>query len=277
VVDRASAETEDLELGEQRPPWLLGGVTEQVDPEILRLAGRVRQWAALGFIVITAAPTLFVTELGLRVPFYYYYAAVDVFVLALAGLFGRLVWRGTWSAQQLVRLNIVCLILEAIAILLEVWVYGSADAPILGVAALWVLMYRLTLDTRTGLWALGAILFGHWGILGAEVLELIPAHPGVEGEGHAQGFGRQLVALAPFSLMLGAAFFLAHWTKLRLVDRERTLRVLRRALASGFPGDIGPETGACSRASSRWGRGWVAAAWARSTKRPTRAAESASR
>jgi serine/threonine-protein kinase len=42
--------------------------------------------------------------------------------------------------------------------------------------------------------------------------------------------------------MLFAGFFLAHWTKLRLVDRERTLRVLRRALASG-PGEIGPETG----------------------------------
>jgi serine/threonine-protein kinase len=43
--------------------------------------------------------------------------------------------------------------------------------------------------------------------------------------------------------MLFAGFFLAHWTKLRLVDRERTLRVLRRALAHGYPGEIGPETG----------------------------------
>lgn len=243
-MDQSAVETEAFEGAESPrvPRWLAGNVTEQLDPEILRLVGHVRQWAALGFIIITTVTAIFAREVGLRVPFYWYYAALDNVLLVVAGLCGRALWRRSLSIQQMARLNTVCLALECFSILLEVWVNGSVSAPMLGVAALWVVMYRLTLDTRSGLRALGAMLGGHWGMVLCEALHVIPSHPGLEVNPVPVGLARTAAALAPFTLMLFAGFFLAHWTKLRLVDRERTLRVLRRALASG-PGEIGPETG----------------------------------
>jgi hypothetical protein len=247
----ADEETLDFSLSE--------GVSEGSEPELYRLAGRVRMWAALAFAALNLPYVLSIETLRLEPSFFWPYLAVDTALLLGDAALGRWLWATPHSAKRLWRINLLCMALESLMILINLWAYGSVNSHILTVSALYVLMYRLVFDVRAGLAALGVILVGEWGLVSAELVGWLPHQPIVKADAHELLAAPQFMALGVTTLMLVSSFYLAHWTKLRLLDRETALRSLRQALTRRYPGEVGPETGrllaGIFAVGSRLGRG----------------------
>jgi tRNA A-37 threonylcarbamoyl transferase component Bud32 len=227
------------------PALIFQRLTERIDPEMLRVAGRVRQWAASVFIVISIFTSVTARSMHLDEEFCWRFTLCDLPMLATILVLGALLSHGNFSLPRMRQMNTASQLVEMASIFLSLWAYGTANSFMLAVAALWAVTYRVTLDSRAGLIAVCGMLIGQWCMVSAEVMDLIPMQPITldPPRGYERMAARQFTALLNSSVMLICTYVLAHWTKLRLLDRERTTRVLRRALAQRFPGEIGPETG----------------------------------
>jgi hypothetical protein len=258
AMSDAEEETLDFDL-RGTPGGLFTRVTETIDPEIYRLAGRVRMWTALAFAALNVPYAFGVEALGLDPHFFWRYLAVDSALLLLEAALGRWLWVTAHGVGRLARLNWLCIGLESLMILLNLWAYGSVNSQILTISALYVLMYRLAFDARAGVYTLVVMLLGEWALVAMELIGWLPHQPMMLKAHEELPPGGQLAALGVVTVMLLASFYLAHWVKLRLLDRETTLRALRQALSRHFPGEVGPETGrllsGVYAVGSRLGRG----------------------
>src|SRR5262245_40571628 len=148
---------------------------EAVSPEFYRMSGRLRAMTNLLFIVanLVMAPQIDALGFDAHVHWRTLFVFLSIHVLDLS--LGLALWRGRMTARSMRRVTYASVVLETCATVLASWVYGSVNSYFIGVELVFILIYRLAFDVRTGTLAFVLILVGQWAVVGLELARVIPA------------------------------------------------------------------------------------------------------
>ena len=218
---------------------------ETISPEFYKLSGKLRAIGNLLFIASNLALAPRVDALGFdphvhvrAVPLFITVHLIDL-TLAL------LLWRGSLTRVTMRRITYACVVLESLATIAASWVYGSVNSPFIGVALVFILIYRLSFDYRIGVTAFVLIIAGYWGVVIAELTHVLPPQPIAPGvvDGVYGSSVREIGAMINLTVVITLTFVVAHWAVARMRHKDVAIRMLRESLYAAEQGKIGRHTG----------------------------------
>jgi tRNA A-37 threonylcarbamoyl transferase component Bud32 len=218
---------------------------EKISPEFYRLSGKLRAIGNALFILANLIMVPQVDSLGFD-PYVHLWTAITFTCVHLTDFtLAMLIWRARLATPTLRRLTYACVVLETLAVVGASWVYGSVNSPLLGVALVFILIYRLSFDFRIGVTAFVLVFTGYWAVVGAELAGLLPPQPISPGAVDAV-FGsaaRQIGAMINLSVAIALTFVVAHWAVGRMRHKDVAIRMLRESLYAAERGKVGRHTG----------------------------------
>jgi tRNA A-37 threonylcarbamoyl transferase component Bud32 len=227
---------------------------ESISPEFYRLSGKLRAFSNALFLLANLIMAPQVDRLGFD-PDVHLTTALTFSGIHLADLLLAVtLWRaGSLTVRGMRALTLASVILETLAVVGASWVYGSVNSPFIGIAILFVVIYRLAFDLRIGLCAFTLILAGSWGVVAAELAGVLPPQPiapagQVDGVyaaalGAAGTASRQLGAMLNNTVAIALAFVVAHWAVGRMRHKDAAIRLLRESLYAVDRAKVGRHTG----------------------------------
>jgi tRNA A-37 threonylcarbamoyl transferase component Bud32 len=218
---------------------------EAVSPEFYRLSGRLRAITNGLFIAanLVLAPQLGALGFDRDVHLRTLIAFLSIHAIDL--VLGIVLWRGRFSLRTQRRLTYASIVLETAATVTASWVYGSVNSYFMAVELVFILMYRLAFDFRTGLAAFVLILAGQWAVVIAEVAGVLPAQPiGAHEIDKVYVVPlRQIGSMVYLSIVFVLTFVVANWAVARMRHKDIAIRILRESLYRTDRGQIGRHTG----------------------------------
>jgi serine/threonine-protein kinase len=226
---------------------------ESVSPEFYRLSGKLRAFSNALFLLANLIMAPQVDRLGFDPDVHLTTALTFSGIHLVDLLLSVTLWRlGSLTVRGMRALTIASVLLETLAVVGASWVYGSVNSPFIGIAILFVVIYRLAFDVRIGLLAFVSIMAGTWGVVAAELAGLLPPQPiapGGQVDGvYAAALGtgaasRQIGAMLNNTVALALAFVVAHWAVGRMRHKDAAIRLLRESLYAVDRAKVGRHTG----------------------------------
>ena len=218
---------------------------DRISPEFYRLSGKLR---ALGNALFLAANIVLAPQVeSLGFDPYVHWRVFIVFccVHTIDGLLALVQWRVRLREKSLRRITFACVVIESAAVAFAAWAYGSVNSPFIGVAMLFILIYRLAFDLRIGLTCFAMIVACQWIAVGGELAGLIPPQPMNPSTVDAVYLmpSRELSANISLTIALGLTFVVAHWAVARMRHKDVAIRMLRESLYAAERGKVGRHTG----------------------------------
>jgi serine/threonine-protein kinase len=215
---------------------------EMIQPEFMRLSGKVRVLVGLTMIALDAIGLYDATPVGLDTGFYRLFMAWNLPVLGLTVLLGWRIWRGAHPIGAMFRMTYLCMLLEVSSTVGCIWLFGTTSSYMIVFGMLLVLVYRTFFNFKIGLAAFSLMLLGYYLVVGLELAGAIPHAPGVLNA-LEPSFDKTLTISVVMTIMLGLSFYVANIAVARLLFRDQTIRVLRANLAAVERGKRGRHSG----------------------------------
>ncbi len=218
---------------------------ESISPEFYRLSGKLRAFGNALFLIANLVMAPQVARLGFDEHVHWRTAAVFAAVHVTDLTLGLVIWRRRMPVATLRRLTYACVVVEAIAVVFASWVYGSVNSPFLGIALVFILIYRLSFDYRVGLTMFVLVLGGLWTVVGAELAGVLPSQPIAPGavDGVYGSATREFGAMVYLTIVIVLVFVVAHWAVARIRHKDVAIRLLRESLYAAERGKVGRHTG----------------------------------
>jgi tRNA A-37 threonylcarbamoyl transferase component Bud32 len=218
---------------------------EAVSPEFYRLSGRLRAITNGLFIVanLVLAPQL--GALGFDRDVHLTTLIAFLVIHSIDLVLGLVLWRGRFASRTQRRITYASIVIETTATVAASWVYGSVNSYFMAVELVFILMYRLAFDFRTGLFAFVLILAGQWAVVIAEVAGALPAQPiGAHEIDKVYVVPlRQIGSMVYLSIVFALTFVVANWAVARMRHKDIAIRILRESLYQTERGQVGRHTG----------------------------------
>jgi tRNA A-37 threonylcarbamoyl transferase component Bud32 len=218
---------------------------EKISPEFYRLSGKLRAIGNALFIIANLIMAPQVDSLGFD-PYVHLRTAITFTCVHLTDFtLAMIIWRGRLSTPMLRTLTYVCVVIETLAVVGASWVYGSVNSPMIGVALVFILIYRLSFDFKIGVTAFVLVFAGYWAVVGAELAHVLPPQPIAPGAVDAVygSASRQIGAMVNLSVAIALTFVVAHWAVGRMRHKDVAIRMLRESLYAAEQGKVGRHTG----------------------------------
>ncbi|HEV7558066.1 MAG TPA: hypothetical protein VGO00_21510, partial [Kofleriaceae bacterium] len=135
---------------------------ETISPEFYKLSGKLRAIGNLLFIASNLALAPRVDALGFDPNVHVRAVPVFITVHVIDLTLALLLWRANLTRITMRRITYACVVIETLAVVAASWVYGSVNSPFIGVALVFILIYRLSFDYRIGVTAFVLIIVGYW-------------------------------------------------------------------------------------------------------------------
>lgn len=224
--------------------WLFARFSEPVPVEFYKWAGKVRFITLVVLLLANFVPGLQLDTIGYKADLYWSGIFTNLPVVGLAAFLGFLMWRGSYGASTLRRMNISCMLLEFASVVGLLYSLGTVTSHVLVFGVVMVFLYRVAFDFATGLIALVVVIVGQWAVLISQLSGWIASQPLlVEGGTRPQFAQRDIGAMVTVTWLLIVAFVAADWAVARLRHKELAIRILRETLAASETGKLGRHTG----------------------------------
>ena len=215
-----------------------------VSPEFYRLAGKLRAITNLLFLISNFVLAPQIEALGFDPHVHWRVLIAFTMIHLVDGGLALWLWRGHMPVRWMRRATFAGVGLEAGAVLLASWVYGSVNSPFMGVALLLILIYRIAFDFRIGITAFAAIFLGQWALVGLELAGVLGAQPiAPVADGVYAMPAREIGAMVNLSIVMVLTFAVANWAIGRLRHKDLAIRLLRESLFTADKAKLGRHTG----------------------------------